>query len=110
MKHSGAAMSSRLMPPKVGAIAATVSMNASIVGALTSMSNTSMPAKRLNSTALALEHRLGGQRAAVAESEDRGAVADDRDEVALVGVAVGHFRIAGDLAHRFGHARAVGER
>ena len=51
-KHSGAAMSSRLMPPKVGAIAATVSMNASIVGALTSMSNTSMPAKCLNSTPL----------------------------------------------------------
>jgi hypothetical protein len=47
-KQWGAAMSSRLMPPKVGEMFTTVSMKLATLGALTSMSNTSMPAKRLN--------------------------------------------------------------
>jgi hypothetical protein len=38
---------------------------------------------------LALHHRLRGQRAEVAEAEDRGAVRDDGDEVALGRVVVG---------------------
>ena len=38
---------------------------------------------------LAFHHRLGGERAAVAEAEDRGAVGDDGDEIALGGVVVG---------------------
>ena len=38
---------------------------------------------------LAFHHRLGGQRAEVAEAEDGGAVGDDGDEVALGGVVVG---------------------
>jgi hypothetical protein len=46
-KHSGALMSSRLMPPKVGAIRATVSTKAWGSEASTSMSKTSMSAKRL---------------------------------------------------------------
>ncbi|MNC96300.1 hypothetical protein D3C83_136400 [compost metagenome] len=45
-------MSSRLMPPKVGSSAATVSMMRSGSRASISMSKTSMSAKRLNSTAL----------------------------------------------------------
>ena len=45
---SGALMSSRLMPPKVGAIAFTASINLSGSLASTSMSNTSIPAKILN--------------------------------------------------------------
>ena len=49
-KHSGALMSSRLMPPKVGAMRRTVSTRASTVGASTSMSKTSMPANFLNRT------------------------------------------------------------
>ena len=38
---------------------------------------------------LAFHHRLGGQRAEVAEAEDGGAVGDDGDEIALGGVVVG---------------------
>ena len=51
-KHSGPLMSSRLMPPKVGSSAATVSTTRSTVSAAISMSNTSMPANFLNRTAL----------------------------------------------------------
>ena len=47
-KHSGALMSSRLMPPKVGSSAATASMNLAGSFASTSMSNTSMSANFLN--------------------------------------------------------------
>ena len=43
-KHSGALMSSRLMPPKVGAMAFTAWMNFSGSFSFTSMSNTSIPA------------------------------------------------------------------
>ena len=43
-KHSGALMSSRLIPPNVGAIALTASINLSGSFSFTSISNTSMPA------------------------------------------------------------------
>ena len=49
---SGALMSSRLIPPKVGAIFFTVSINASMSLVPISMSKTSMPAKILNNSAL----------------------------------------------------------
>ena len=49
-KHFGAAISSRLIPPNVGAILATVSMNPSVLGASTSMSKTSISANSLNRT------------------------------------------------------------
>ena len=49
-KHSGALMSSRLMPPKVGAISLTAWMNCSGSFVATSMSKTSIPAKRLKRT------------------------------------------------------------
>ena len=51
-KHSGALMSSRLMPPKVGSSAATMSTKRSMSVSSTSRSNTSMPANFLNRTAL----------------------------------------------------------
>ena len=51
-KHSGALMSSRLMPPKVGSSAATTSTRRSTFFSATSMSNTSIPANFLNRTAL----------------------------------------------------------
>ena len=38
---------------------------------------------------LAFHHRLGGERAEIAEAEDGGAVGDDRDEIALGGIVVG---------------------
>jgi hypothetical protein len=51
-KHSGALMSSRLMPPKVGSRLRTVRMISSGSCVASSMSKTSMPAKRLNRTPL----------------------------------------------------------
>ena len=52
MKHSGALMSSRLMPPKVGSSAAMMSTSLSGSRSSISMSKQSMPANFLNSTAL----------------------------------------------------------
>ena len=52
MKHSGALMSSRLMPPKDGPRWRTAPMKASGSSVSTSRSIESMSAKRLNSTAL----------------------------------------------------------
>ena len=52
VKHSGALMSSRLMPPKVGSRPAMISTSLSGSVSLISMSNTSRPANFLNSTAL----------------------------------------------------------
>ena len=51
-KHSGALISSRLIPPKVMEIRLTVSIKACGLSASTSISNTSTPAKRLNNTPL----------------------------------------------------------
>jgi hypothetical protein len=51
-KHSGALMSSRLIPPNVGHIGVTTSMNFLGSRSSISMSNTSMPANFLNRTAL----------------------------------------------------------
>ncbi|CSB76916.1 Uncharacterised protein [Vibrio cholerae] len=51
-KQSGALISSKLMPPKVSAMLATVSINSSMVRCFTSISIESNPAKRLNSSAL----------------------------------------------------------
>ena len=51
-KQCGAAMSSRLMPPKVGAMRSTVSMKSAGSSASTSMSKTLTSANFLNRTAL----------------------------------------------------------
>ena len=59
---------------------------------------------------LAFHHRLGGQRAEIAEAEDRGAVGDDGDHVAARRVVEGLARILGDGQHRHGDARRIGER
>ncbi len=52
MKHSGALMSSRLMPPKVGPISLTALMNSSASSVSSSRSMAFTSAKRLNRTAL----------------------------------------------------------
>ncbi|MNC86714.1 hypothetical protein D3C83_23880 [compost metagenome] len=52
MKHSGALISSRLMPPKVGSRLAMISTSFSGSRSLSSISKTSMPANFLNRTAL----------------------------------------------------------
>ena len=58
---------------------------------------------------LAFHHRLGGQRAQIAQAQDRRAVGDHRDEIALGGIVVGRVGSLGDGAHRHGHARRIGE-
>ncbi|MNN47938.1 hypothetical protein D3C81_1623820 [compost metagenome] len=63
----------------------------------------------LEQHALAFHHRLGRQRAEVAQAENRGAVGNHRHQVALAGVLEGQLGIAGDLAHRLGNAGTVGQ-
>ena len=58
---------------------------------------------------LAFHHRLGRERAEIAEAEDRGAVGDDRDEIALGGIIIGAAGILGDRAHRHRDARRISE-
>ncbi len=58
---------------------------------------------------LALHHRLGGERAEIAEAEDGGAVGDDRDEIALGGIIIGFGRIGGDGADRHRDAGRISE-
>ena len=52
MKHSGAPISSRLIPPQDGPRYFTALMNSSVLRVSTSISTLSMSAKRLNRTAL----------------------------------------------------------
>ena len=59
---------------------------------------------------LAFHHRLGGQRAEIAKTQDGRAVGDHGDQIALGGVVIGGVGILGDLADRHGHARAIGQR
>ena len=59
---------------------------------------------------LAFHHRLGGERAEIAEAEDRGAVGDDGDHVAARGVVVGGRGVGGDGLHRHRDAGRIGER
>ena len=59
---------------------------------------------------LALHHRLRGQRAQIAHAEDRGAVRDDRDHIALDGIVIGRLGLVGDGLHRHRHPRRIGQR
>ena len=78
--------------------------------ALTSMSNTSISAKALNSTALPSITGLLGGGADVAETEHRGAVGDHGDQVALGGVLIGHAMVARNFQTGFGDPRCIGQR
>ena len=57
---------------------------------------------------LAFQHWLRRQRAGIAESEYGGTIGNNRDKIALVGVAVGILFILRDRAYRLGHAGTVG--
>jgi hypothetical protein len=59
---------------------------------------------------LALHHRLGGERAEIAQAQDGRAIGDHRYEIAFGGVVVGRLRILVDLQHRHGDARRIGQR
>ena len=66
--------------------------------------------KTLEEDGLAFHHRLRRERAEIAEAENRGAVGDDGDEIALGRVVVGAALVLGDGQHRNGDARRIGER
>ena len=66
--------------------------------------------KLLEQNALALHHRLTGQRADIAQTQYRRAVGNHRHQVAARGVFVGRQRIFGDLEARRGDARRIGQR
>ena len=59
---------------------------------------------------LAFHHRLGRECPEIAQPQDRGAVGNDGDHVALDRVVVGERGIFGDGAHGHRHPRRVGER
>ena len=59
---------------------------------------------------LAFHHRLGGERAAIAQPQNGGAVGDDGDEIAFGGVFVGEAFIFGDRQDRNCDAGRIGER
>ncbi len=59
---------------------------------------------------LAFHHRLGGERAEIAEAEDRRAVGDHRHQVGTGRVSCRGGGIFGDCLDRGGDARRIGER
>ena len=110
MKHSGALMSSRLMPPQPLPSSLTQLMNlVGVLGVDLEIDGIDV-GEALEQHRLAFHHRLGGERAAVAEPQDGGAVGDDGDEIALGGVVVGLALVLGDRQHRHRDAGRIGER
>ena len=66
--------------------------------------------KALEQHRLALHHRLGAERAEISEAQNRGAVGDHRDQIALVGIVIGQLGIGGDILARDRDAGGIGER
>ena len=64
----------------------------------------------LEQHALAFHHRLGGQRANVAQAQHGGAVGDDGDQIAPAGVFEGGVRVFDDFFAGRGHAGRVSQR
>ena len=67
-------------------------------------------AERFEERALALHDGHARLRPDVAETQNRGAVRDDRDEVRAASVNVGKIDVLGDLEAGFGNAGRVGDR
>ena len=105
-KQRGAEMSSRLMPPKLGASRTTVSMISSTSVVARQIGTRVDAAELLEQHRLALHHRHRGGRPDVAEAEHGGAVGDDGDRVGHPGVVPGHRGIRGDRLADPGDARA----
>ena len=109
-KQTGAAMSSRLMPPQAGRDRGdrldedlgVLRVDADRVGV--------DAAELLEEHRLALHDRHARGRADVAEAEHRGAVGDDRDHVALDRELEGLRAVLGDRLADPRHARHVGHR
>jgi hypothetical protein len=104
MKQSGALMSSRLIAPKDGSSAQTISASFSGSGLVHLEVETVDIGEFLEEHRLALHHRLGGQRADIAEPQHGAAVGDHRDEVAARGIPGRVGRIGLDFKAGLGHA------
>ena len=104
-KQRGALMSSRLMPPKVGEMCGDDLDD--LVGVLGVQADRERvdAAELLEQDGLALHHGHRGLGADVAEAEDRGAVGDDGDRVALDRVLEGAVAV---LVDRRADARDAG--
>ncbi len=59
---------------------------------------------------LAFHHRLGGQRADIAQPQNGGAVGDDRHQIAARGIVAGGVGVGLDLEAGLGHAGGIGAR
>ncbi len=111
-KHSGALMSSRLMPPKVGSRDAM--MSTSFWGSRSFDLDVEHvdAGEFLEQDRLALHHRLGGERADSAQAQHGGAVGDDADQIAARGergrLGRGRRRSPGRLRPRPANRRARG--
>src|SRR5690606_7635659 len=68
------------------------------------------PGEALEQRRLALHDGHRGERPQIAEAQDRGAVGDDRDGVALDGQAAGVLGVLRDRLDHAGHARGVDHR
>ena len=64
----------------------------------------------LKQDALAFHHRFTGQRADIAKPQHRGAVGDNRHEVAARGVFIGGQRVGGDFQTGRGYAWRIRQR
>ena len=112
-KQRGAEMSSRLIPPKVGAIRRTASTIRSASLRVEADREGVDRGELLEQHRLALHHRHRRLGADVAEPEHRRAVGDDRDRVALDREVEGLLAVLGDLhadprdAGRVGHREVV---
>ncbi len=106
-KQRGAEMSSRLMPPKDGAMRTIASTSSSAVPLSMTTGMASMPGEVLEEHRLALHDRHGPERPDVAEAEHRGSVADDGDGVAARGVPGRERRVGRDGEGHLGDARRV---
>ncbi len=109
-KHRGAEMSSRLIPPKDGAIRSTVSHDLVRVGRRQHDRDGVQAGELAEQRRLALHHRQGGARADVAEPEHRRAVTDDRHQPRAPGVGAGQPLVLVDRRAHLGDAGRVGER
>ena len=107
-KQRGAEMSSRLMPPKLGASAATTAHHVVDVGDVDADGHRVDAGELLEQQRLALHDGHRGGRADVAEAEHGGAVAHHGDGVAHPGVLAGELGLVGDRAADPGDARRVG--
>ena len=109
-KQRGAEMSSRLMPPKVGAISSTALMISSASWVSRQIGKASTCGELLEQHRLALHHRHRRLGADVAEAEHGAAVGDDGDGVLLDRVLEGLGAVGVDVLADPGDARRVGHR